>query len=108
MSHQIGMFDAIPTGTQRDISRLGGEGILTPDDIPELKAGTRRVWALMQDGQFHSAQEIMGAAGKGDIPAMEGLRRMRELRAHGFDLDDGADDGDLKIGPALAPDGQDD
>jgi len=73
--------------TQRDISRLGGEGILTPDDIPELKAGTRRVWALMQDGQFHSAQEIMGAAGKGDIPAMEGLRRMRELRAHGFDLE---------------------
>ena len=73
--------------TQRDISRLGGEGILTPDDIPELKAGTRRVLALMLDGRFHSADEIMGAAGKGGVPAMEGLRRMRELRAHGFDVE---------------------
>ena len=73
--------------TQRDISRLGGEGILTLKDISELKGGTRRVLALMRDGRFHSAQEIMIAAGKGDIPAMEGLRRMRELRAHGFDIE---------------------
>ena len=73
--------------TQRDISRLGGEGILTPDDIPELKAGTRRVLAPMLDSRFHSAEEIMAAAGKGDVPAMEGLRRMRELREHGFDVE---------------------
>jgi len=87
MSHQIGMFDAIPTGTQRDISRLGGEGILTPDDVPELKAGTRRVLTLMSDGQYHSAQEVLVAAGKDGIPATEGLRRLRELRAHGFDVE---------------------
>ncbi len=31
--------------TQRDILRLGGQGILTPEDIPELKAGARRVLA---------------------------------------------------------------
>jgi len=73
--------------TQLDISRLGGEGILTPEDIPELKAGARRVLALMRDSRFHSAEEIMVAAGKGGVPAMEGLRRMRELRAHGFDVE---------------------
>ena len=73
--------------TQRDILRLGGEGVLTPEDIPELKAGTRRVLALMLDGRFHSAQEIMLAAGRDGVPAMEGLRRMRELRGHGFDLE---------------------
>ena len=73
--------------TQRDILRLGGQGILTPEDIPELKAGARRVLALMLDGQYHTAYEIMVAAGSDGVLATEGLRRMRELRTHGFGLE---------------------
>jgi len=60
--------------------RLGGHGILSDDDIAELKAGTRRVYDLMCDGEWHNANDIRMAAGKDGVPASEGTRRLRELR----------------------------
>jgi hypothetical protein len=58
------------------IRALGGEGILTEDDLPKLKSQKRNVWDLMCDGRWHKAPQILMAAG-----GTEGLRRMRELRA---------------------------
>lgn len=43
-----------------------------------------RVYHLMIDGRWHRPDEIRMAAGCNGIPATEGLRRMRELRASGF------------------------
>jgi len=63
-----------------DVSSLGGEGILNPDDLKELKEGTHRVYILMSDLAWHSPDEICLHAGKNGVPAREGLRRMRELR----------------------------
>lgn len=59
---------------------LGGEGILNDQDLVELSEGAKRVAVLLGDGQWHSADAIRMAAGKGGIPASEGLRRARELR----------------------------
>ena len=57
------------------ISRLGGHGILVPEDLPALDTQRGRVLALLSDGLWHSAEQIVKYA-KGS----EGLRRMRELR----------------------------
>jgi len=54
---------------------LGGEGILTPSDLPDLDTQRWRVLELVADGQWHLAPEIVEAAG-----GSEGLRRLRELR----------------------------
>ena len=59
------------------IVRHGGDGILTPKDVQELHAGEKRVWELMEDGQWHTSIEICQAAGEHGIPATEGLRRLR-------------------------------
>lgn len=69
---------------EEHIKKLGGEGILCDADMPSLKAGRKRVFELMRDGAWHTAEEICDAAGENGIPAREGLRRMRELRQHGF------------------------
>jgi hypothetical protein len=63
------------------INDLGGHGILTPVDLEDLSESTQRVFNLMRDGKWHSADKICLAAGHNGIPASEGLRRMRELRA---------------------------
>lgn len=63
-----------------ELRRLGGEFTLTAEDLAKLKAGVRRVFDLMKDGQWHTRTEIMLAAGEHGVPASEGLRRMRELR----------------------------
>lgn len=55
--------------------KIGGEGILTIDDLPQLKSQRRKVFLLLLDGQWHTGPEIIEATG-----GMEGLRRMRELR----------------------------
>ena len=60
-----------------DAARLGGVGILTPDDLARLRAGVKRVYLLMQDGAWHTGPEICAAA-----RGSEGLRRLRELRVH--------------------------
>jgi hypothetical protein len=59
---------------------LGGKDVLKRTDMPELAAGCGRVLALLQDGQWHDAEEIRAAAGEPGRPASEGLRRLRELR----------------------------
>ena len=57
------------------IKKLGGEGILSRQDVQHLRTQRDRVLYLMLDGLWHSANEIVAAA-KGT----EGLRRLRELR----------------------------
>lgn len=63
-----------------ELRRLGGEGILNTTDLDDLKAGVRRVFDLMQDGDWYDRNAICLAAGTDGIPAYEGMRRMRELR----------------------------
>ena len=57
------------------IKKLGGAGILSRQDITDLKNQRARVLYLMLDGYWHSAGDIIDAA-----RGREGLRRMRELR----------------------------
>lgn len=64
----------------RQLSLLGGVGILTLEDLQELTEATERVYQLMKDGRWHTRDEIELAAGTNGRPAREGLRRMRELR----------------------------
>ena len=67
--------------SEREAKVLGGAGTLTDEDIEELKGGVRRVALLMHDGLWHSAEEVRLAAGTNGVPASEGLRRLRSLRA---------------------------
>jgi hypothetical protein len=55
-------------------------GELSETDLEGLSASLQRVYNLMKDGLWHSADEIRLIAGDGEIPASEGLRRMRQLR----------------------------
>jgi hypothetical protein len=57
------------------IKKLGGEGILTREDIGELDNQRLRVLYLMLDGRWHQANNIIRFS-----RGREGLRRMRELR----------------------------
>lgn len=59
---------------------LGGDGLLSDDDVRQLGAGVLRVYNLMKDGQWHGPEEICKIAGENGHSAREGLRRMRELR----------------------------
>ncbi len=73
--------------TEQQILRLGGSGILEPKDLRDLNEAVRRVYELMRDGRWYSAEEIEMAAGVNGRPAREGLRRMRELRSAGYEID---------------------
>ena len=64
----------------RQIRALGGEGIISPEDLKALRAAKARVALLMNDGLWHSARRIRLAAGVNGREASEGLRRLRELR----------------------------
>lgn len=68
----------------REIRRLGASGILEPEEIADLEAGTARVYEFMKDGDWHKPDAICLAAGENGVPAMEGLRRMRDLRRFGI------------------------
>lgn len=57
------------------IKKLGGEGILSRQDVRDLKNQRAKVLYLMLDGLWHRADEIIRFSG-----GREGLRRMRELR----------------------------
>ena len=57
------------------IKKLGGEGILSRQDVRDLKNQRAKVLYLMLDGLWHKADEIIQYSG-----GREGLRRMRELR----------------------------
>jgi hypothetical protein len=72
---------------ERHAARLGGLGILTKEDLAELNSAVLRVFGLMSDWRWHKADEIRQIAGKDGKPATEGLRRMRELRSRGFEIE---------------------
>lgn len=80
------MNDLFGYAEQR-IRELGGEGILNETDVPKLNASCQRVYELMKDGGWYRADQIRLAAGRDGREASEGLRRMRELRKHGFDIE---------------------
>jgi len=48
----------MPNPETHTIKRLGGLGILSEEDLTDLGAGCRRVYDLMQDGEWHSDVEI--------------------------------------------------
>ena len=48
---------------------------MTAADFSGLQSACRRVYDLMRDGEWHTAQAIIDASGQ-----REGLRRMREVR----------------------------
>lgn len=71
----------------RRIVSLGGEGILSREQAMATNAAVLEVLALMIDGRWYSPSEIRRAAGFGFVEASEGLRRMRELRHVGWDVE---------------------
>lgn len=75
------------TEPHMQLSLLGAHGILTDSDVPELNAAVGRVLMLMSDQAWHTSEEIKNVAGKDGIPASEGLRRMRELRRYGCEIE---------------------
>lgn len=66
----------------RQLSMLGGLGILNKDDLPELTEACRKIFHLMRDGEWHTADEIEAVAGQ-----REALRRMRDLRKRGHKIE---------------------
>lgn len=64
------------------LKSLGGEGVLTESDLPELSAAAKKILDLMRDGLWHSATEIIAKSGQ-----REGLRRMRELRGDNWTVE---------------------
>lgn len=74
----MNLFDKFGDDTQWAVAH-GTHG-LEATDIPKLKAGALRVYNLMEDGEWHDANEIRMAAGQNGTPASEGLRRLRDLR----------------------------
>lgn len=66
----------------RQLDLLGGHGILEKADLPSLAEACRKVFDLMKDGRWYTAEQIEEAAGQ-----REGLRRMRELRQRGHEIE---------------------
>lgn len=62
------------------VKQVGGSETLSADDAKDLRAGTKRVFELMKNGGWFSADQICFAAGLNGCPAREGLRRLRSLR----------------------------
>ena len=55
---------------------------MTERDFAGLQAACRRVYDLMRDGEWHTAQAIIDAAKQ-----REGLKRMRDLRQIGYRIE---------------------
>ena len=55
----------------------GGRDILSPEDVPDLKAAVKEAFAILRDGEWHSGKEIKERHrhGQGEV-----LRRVRDLR----------------------------
>jgi len=66
----------------RSIARLGGRGSLTTSDLLEFSWAKIKILHLLIDGRWHSAQEIIDASEQ-----REGLRRLRDLRSDGFEIE---------------------
>ena len=67
------------TDRRQYIASIGGERVVREMDVEHLKAGVRRVYEVMQDGEWHSIEELRERTGQAQAD-----RRMRELRAEGF------------------------
>lgn len=72
---------AHPLPQHPSLEAIGAQRDLRPDELRELNDAVVRVWRLMLDGEWHTREEICIAAGRGGVPASEGLRRMRALRS---------------------------
>ena len=70
------------TGRRQYIASIGGERVVREMDVEHLKAGVRRVYEVMQDGEWHSIEELRERTGQAQAD-----RRMRELRAEGFTIE---------------------
>jgi hypothetical protein len=55
-------------------------GVMFAREVKDMTRASARIFRLLSDRQWHSADEIRRVAGQGGIPASEGLRRMRDLR----------------------------
>jgi hypothetical protein len=67
--------------TWRDVDALGGNGVLTKKDVKELNQGVVIVLEIMQDGEWHTVQELRDKTGQACAD-----RRMRQLRDFGFSI----------------------
>jgi len=56
------------------------EGILNCREVKDMKRASARIFNLLSNLEWHSAESIRTVAGKNGIPASEGLRRLRDLR----------------------------
>jgi hypothetical protein len=65
-----------------EIKRLGGEGILNDKDIREFSDAQQAIIDFMSDGEWYSATSIIEWSGQ-----REGLRRLRDLRSRGFEVE---------------------
>ena len=72
---------------QITLEELGGWHVLNKKDLEELNEGSKRVFMLLRDNEWHTREEICAAAGKNGAYASEGLRRARELRQKGYTLE---------------------
>lgn len=63
----------------REIKRLGGEGILNDRDIRDFSKVQLALIEYMADGEWYAATTIIEWSGQ-----REGLRRLRDLRSRGF------------------------
>jgi len=68
--------------SNREIKRLGGEGILIEKDIIAFSKAEQAIIEWMEDGEWYSATSIIEASGQ-----REGLRRLRDLRNKGFNVE---------------------
>jgi len=59
-----------------------GFASMTARDFSGLQSACRRVYDLMRDGEWHTAQAIIDAAKQ-----REGLKRMRDLRQIGYRIE---------------------
>ena len=66
---------------QEHCKSLGGPGDLRVDDMPEVRAGVKRVLEIMSDGNWYSNQELRDATG-----LEQADRRRRELSAMGYTI----------------------
>ena len=55
---------------------------MTERDFAGMQSACRRVYDLMRDGEWHTAQAIIDAAKQ-----REGLKRMRDLRQIGYTIE---------------------
>lgn len=69
-----------PEHVQQWLAAHQASGLVFANEVKDMKRASARIFLLLADRQWHSAEEIRLAAGKNGVPASEGLRRLRDLR----------------------------